>query len=244
MRCPQIVAVMFADRVLAPNTGIDFGVRYGLPDILSIAVAGLALIVSGATAWLTLFRRGSVRMTRPTVVFFGPDGGSGADGVPRPKVFLRSLLYCTAQRGRIVESMYITLRRGESSQTFSIWVYGDGPLSRGSGLYVGHNGVVCNHHFLLPADGTSFQFLAGDYVLQVHATLVGGRAPILLSEVRLILPEHLSLRLEDGHSGAYFDWGPDSGNYHVHVESRPELNLSPARLSRPRSSEMEAREAR
>ncbi|MGH7717262.1 MAG: hypothetical protein ACREON_00250 [Gemmatimonadaceae bacterium] len=76
-------------------------------------------------------------MTRPTIVFFGPDGGSRPDGAPRPKVFLRSLLFCTAQRGRIVESMCATLRRGESSQIFNIWVYGDGPLARGSGLHVG-----------------------------------------------------------------------------------------------------------
>jgi len=95
-------------------------------------------------------------MTQPTLVFFGPDGAGGD-----PKVFLRTLLYSTAKRGQIVENMFVTLRRHESGQTFNIWVYGDGPLARGSGLFVGESGVTCNHHFLLPKDGTDFQWLPG-----------------------------------------------------------------------------------
>lgn len=91
-------------------------------------------------------------MTRPTVVFFGPDGRRGDGEAPRLKVFLRTLLYSTARRGQTLESMHVNLRRAESTQNFSIWVYGDDRLARGSGLYVGHDGVACNHHFLLPED--------------------------------------------------------------------------------------------
>src|SRR5215210_1514775 len=119
-----------------------------MTETISIVISCLALTVSGITAWLTLFRKGAVKMTQPTVIFFGPD----MDG--EPKVFLRTLLYCTAKRGQILESMFVRVRRFESSQTFNIWVYGDGPLARGSGLYVGQEGVTCNHHFLLPKDGT------------------------------------------------------------------------------------------
>src|SRR5205085_1280179 len=107
-------------------------------------------------AWLTLFRRGIVKMTQPTVIFFGPDMGS------EPKVFLRTLFYSTARRGQIVESMFVRVRRFESSQTFNIWVYGDKSLTRGSGLYVGQEGVTCNHHFLLPKDVAQYEFLAGE----------------------------------------------------------------------------------
>jgi len=39
-----------------------------LPQIISIVVSILALAISVATAWLTLFRRGTVRMTRPNGV--------------------------------------------------------------------------------------------------------------------------------------------------------------------------------
>jgi hypothetical protein len=76
-----------------------------------------------------MFRRGTVRMTAPTVIFFGPDGGPSEDRKLSAKVFLRTLLYSTSKRGRIVESMYVRLRRGESAQTFNIWVYGDTTLA-------------------------------------------------------------------------------------------------------------------
>jgi hypothetical protein len=41
-------------------------------------------------------------MTRPAVIFFGPDGppSQGAE----VKVFLRTLLYSTAKRAQIIES--------------------------------------------------------------------------------------------------------------------------------------------
>jgi len=101
-------------------------------------------------------------MTKPTIIFFGFDGGISNDGsLPPLKVFLRALLYATSKRGRIVESMFVRLRRGESVQNFNIWVYGDESLARGSGVFVGENGVACNHHFLLLADGTKFEFIAG-----------------------------------------------------------------------------------
>jgi hypothetical protein len=188
------------------------------PVATSISVA--ALVVSGVTAWLTLFRRGTVHMTKPTIVFFGPDG-TPRDGVPtRPKVFLRSLIYSTGKRGHIIESMFVTLRRGETRQTFNIWVYGDERLARGSGLFVGDTGVACNHHFLLPEDGTPFPFLAGEYNLDVFASIVGWSQTLHLSNITLTLPETAALELRDPECGVYFDWGPDASRYHAHAERK------------------------
>jgi hypothetical protein len=191
-----------------------------MSDLVPALISLAALTVSGVTAWLTLFRRGTVGMTRPTVVFFGPDGGPREGAPPRPKVFLRSLLYSTGKRGHIVESMYVVLRRGETRQTFNIWVYGDERLTRGSGLFVGDTGVVCNHHFLLPEDGTQFQFLAGDYRLDVFASIVGWSLTLHLADITLTLPEAAALQLRDPECGIYFDWGPDSRRYHAHVEKK------------------------
>ena len=42
---------------------------------IPVIISSLALAVSAVTAWLTLFRRGALKMTQPTVIFFGPDGG-------------------------------------------------------------------------------------------------------------------------------------------------------------------------
>jgi hypothetical protein len=100
---------------------------------LTVGVSLLALFISGVTLWLSHIRRGSLKMTRPTVVFFGPDGGE--QGIS--KIFLRTLLYSTAKRGVVLENLYVRLRRGETQQNFNIWVYGEKDLARGSGLFIG-----------------------------------------------------------------------------------------------------------
>jgi hypothetical protein len=190
-------------------------------DAVSIGIAGTALAVSITNAYLTLFRRGTVRMTQPTTIYFGPDGS--AKHSPLPKVYLRTLLYSTSKRGQIIESMFVKLHRGESVQTFNIWVYGEDSLARGSGLYVGENGVVCDHHFLLPKDGTQFDFLQGEYKLEIYASLVNRSQSLLLASVKLSVSDRIAEQLQDKEYGAYFDWGPDSRQYHPHPRQRPKL---------------------
>jgi hypothetical protein len=190
--------------------------------VVASLISFLALIVSATTAWLTLFRKGALRMTRPAVIYFGPDGppsqGSGL------KVYLRTLLYSTSKRAHILEGMYVTLRRAESVQTFNVWVYGDGRLTRGSGLRVGEDGVAFDHHFILPKDGTPFLFLAGEYVVEVYATSCGANSqkPMLLSRTKLELSPELSAAITTG-AGVYFDWGPDSQRYHGFASSHPPI---------------------
>jgi hypothetical protein len=158
-------------------------------------------------------------MTRPTTIYFGADGSVD----PSPKIYLRTLLYSTAKRGQIVESMFVKLRRGESVQTFNIWVYGEGALARGSGLYVGENGVTCDHHFLLPWDGTRFDFLPGEYKVEIYASLVGLKQPLLICVTRLSLSDAFASQIQDSDYGVYFDWGPESGQYHAHIRKKPHL---------------------
>ncbi len=90
-----------------------------MPELFATIISATALIVSTTTAWLTLFRRGDVQMTQPTVIFFGPDGGTPQRD-PKPKVFLRTLLFATSKRGRVVESIHVRLSRGETRQNFNI----------------------------------------------------------------------------------------------------------------------------
>jgi len=187
---------------------------------IPVIISSLALVVSAVTAWLTLFRRGQLKMTQPTVIFFGPDGSPREGERRRLKVFLRTLLFSTARSGQTVESMHVNLQRGESRQNFSIWVYGDERLARGSGLFVGADGVACNHHFLLPEEGADFRLLAGEYVLRLFAKRVRDRLPRQLTEVRLRITETQAKQLEDSTVGLYFDWGPDQQAYHSHVEKR------------------------
>jgi hypothetical protein len=110
---------------------------------LAITVAILSLAVSSVTAWLTLFRRGTVRMTQPTVIYFGPDASRPWGRSALPKVYLRTLLFATSKRGRVIESMHVALHRSETHQNFNIWVYDERhQLVRGSGLFVGETGIA------------------------------------------------------------------------------------------------------
>ena len=191
-------------------------------EITSIIISALALIISGITAWLTLFHSGTIKMTQPTIFFFGPDGTSGP-----PKIFLRTLLFSTAKKGHIIENMYIKLQRGESFQNFNIWVYGEKDrLFRGSGLFVGKEGIACNHHFLLPKDGNSFIFLPGEYSLKIYISLLGIKDPILMFTQKLSLSKEFADEIINEDSGVYFDWGPDSKSYHSHLDKNPNKMLN------------------
>ena len=205
-------------------------------ETFTILISLAALAVSIVTAWLTLFRRGQIRMTQPTVVFFGPDGPPREDAKPQAKVFLRTLLYSTGRRGQVLESMWVNLRRGESNQNFSIWVYGDKQLLRGSGLFVGPEGLPTNHHFLLPLDGAEFRFFPGSYTLRVYGKCVGSASGAELCKLVLsVSDEHGKELKNDTEAGIYFDWGPDLGAYHAHVETRPPQPQLPPWLRLPAS---------
>jgi hypothetical protein len=191
-----------------------------LIGIAATTISILALCVSTATAYLTLFRRGTVKMTRPTVIYVGSE--KGAEAKP-PKIYLRALLFATSKRGRIVESMHVNLARNETSQNFNIWVHGDDKLVRGSGLFVGDTGVAANHHFLSPKDGSNFRFVEGEYTLNVHAKLLGDTSPVILLSQKLNISRENAAAIEQPDTGLYFDWGPDSARYIPHVETRPNI---------------------
>lgn len=160
-------------------------------------------------------------MTQPAVIFVGPDAPRHKGGRPLPKIYLRALLFATAKRGCVIESMHATLQRNESHQTFNIWAHGDERLVRGSGLFVGETGLAANHHFLIPNDGSAFQFLSGTYRLNVYVRLLGVfRQRLLFSHELTISPELADSLIESG-SGIFLDWGPDSSRYLPHVEKPP-----------------------
>lgn len=187
-------------------------------DPISLTISGSSLVLSSLTAWFTLFRRGAVRMTQPTIICFKAERGERKEV---PKIFLRSLLYSTAKRGVVIENMYIKLNRGKHNQVFSIWAHGDKDLVRGSGLYVGEQGVACNHHFLPCSNDEDFTLSQGDYIIQVFVSLVGWKKSLKLSEVNLLMSkEHLSL-LTSQEAAIWFDWEPNSRRYVSQILSRP-----------------------
>jgi hypothetical protein len=187
---------------------------------ISIAISAVALAISLLTAWMTLFRRGTVRMTRPAVLFFGPDDRNHC------KVFLRTLLISTGQRGRIIENMYVVLTRGDKQQPFNIWVYGHKENVRGSGVFVGNTGVEANHHFL-PPDDAGFAFEKGHYRVDVYAHLLGSRHRHLLFSCQLMLTSEQEQLIKRENAGLYFDWLADEDRYAPHIDIRPHDRPNP-----------------
>ena len=132
------------------------------------------------------------------------------------------MLYSTASKGNVLESMFVKLRRGETQQNFSFWVCGErGRLASGCGLHVAQSGIALDHHFVLPKDGSRFEFLPGKYIVEVFGTLVGKSMPLLLARTELTLTAEHAKSLKSPDENVYFEWWPDSMRYSAHVVRRP-----------------------
>jgi hypothetical protein len=179
-------------------------------EIGNLAISLVALALAATTLWLTQFRRGQLLMGRPQQIYIGGDG----DGSGPPKVFIKSLLYSTAHNGQFVENIFARIVRTDHQQTFPIWVYGDQPvLRRNGGLFVPREGISTSHHFILSSETASYNFGSGDYVLEIHASIVGRNGTQLLQSAKLSLTEGEAEKLGRAIGGIYFDWGPESQSY-------------------------------
>lgn len=182
---------------------------------IELPIAILSLLVSFFTLWKMYLERGKLKMTQPATIFFGPDS---VENIASSKVHLKTLLFSTSERGQVVEGMYVRLHRGESIQIFNIWAYEDKKdVVRGSGLYVGKQGVAYSHTFFPPKDGSTYEFLPGKYRLEVYASVLNKPQPIKTFSVDLTISESQAEKLKDGRHGLYFDWGPESNQYHPHL---------------------------
>lgn len=186
----------------------------------SIIISLIALTISAITFWLTRIKKGIVKMTRPTVIYFGSDGVDSKHN----KVFIRTLLYSTSDREQYIQNMFIRLQRGESAQNFNVWVYDDKGLVRGCGLFINKNGMACNHHFLLPKDGNDYPFLSGEYLLQLYVETVD-KSPRKIFEQRLNLTKQQEDEILSKNAGVYFDWAPNTQTYFSHVDIRGSMPI-------------------
>jgi len=172
----------------------------------SAIVSVVSLVVSVTVGWLTLFRRGTLRMTQPVQVAFLYENGT------KPKIFLRTLLYATGKRGYVIEGLYLKVKEPDSSRkTFGFWGYGErDALMVAGGLRVTEEGVAYNHHFLQISD-TSY-FPEGRYEIEVYARLVNRKKPKLLMTIGVALTDQEATRLHL-QRGVLFTWNPDTRSY-------------------------------
>jgi hypothetical protein len=143
------------------------------------------------------------------------------------------MLYTSGKRGRIIEALYLKVRRGDAAQTFDFWMYGETKdLKIGSGLQVGEDGVSFNHHFLPPKGELSFHFLPGEYAIRIYARPVNRKKPLLLSTVTLHLSESHAQAVRDKTHWAVFTREPESKDYRCEISEgrEPALIFPPLHL--------------
>lgn len=186
-------------------------------EIISILIAVLSFTISAWTWWSTDIYRGSVKMTYPPMMRFSHDDLYKES----PQVYLRMLLYSTAKRGNIIESIYLKHKVGNKSYILSKWICKDEKLHRGSGLYIGKEGIVCDHYFILPRVGESYSFIAGENILEIYARVINKRKPILLKTIKVILTKEEADTMKT-HTGSkiHFDIDPETNQYYKDLQKQ------------------------
>ena len=192
-------------------------------ELLSPIISSIALCISLFTAWFTILRRGTIRSTRPSFIAFRYDFVGKIH--PQAKIFLRALLYSTGKRGLVLENLFLRVWEGARSEEFAFWGHGDKDLVRGSGLFVGENGVVTNHHFNPINSETLFVFSPGVYDLELVAKLVNRSRLVTLTKVTLNLPESAFDHQISADTAVYFNWSPSEQRYLASIERRDEALL-------------------
>lgn len=185
---------------------------------LSPIVSVIALAVSLFTLWFTILRRGSVRSTHPA--FFALRYDFVNMPVPQAKVFLRTLLFSTSKRGRVVESIFLLVSDGQIEVEFSFWGMGDKELVRGSGLFVSETGVATNHHFNPLKTDELFLFRPGTYSFELKVKLLGEPNATSLWKIPLQIPASAFGSEITPNEAVYFNWSPALGQYVASVENR------------------------
>ena len=120
----------------------------------------------------------------------------------------------------MIENLFVRVTRNETSQNFNVWVYGDRELVRGSGLFVGEQGVSTNHHFLTTKNGHSFKFGAGNFHISLQAKTTDDPNPREIWSQSLSITDENWSEINSHKCGIYFDWGPESAEYIPYVDSK------------------------
>ena len=186
-------------------------------EVLPLILSSIAIILSGLTLYFVNFWGGKVHMVKPSQVWFG-------FSKPRKMgaaIFVKSLIYSSGIQGRVIESMYVTLERGETKQSFNIWNIGQKTnMYRPGGLRVNKGGYLGDHVFLLPKDSSEFTFSDGKYLLEIFARLAGDKNPVKLQSIKLFVPQNLSNKASNTR-GIYFDLHSDAKEYVVSLDHQP-----------------------
>jgi hypothetical protein len=189
-------------------------VKADITTVLAIA----SFILSIFTLWMTQFQRGRLGMTQPTLICLKREMPSA-----RPKIFLRTLLFATATKGRVIENMFLRVHQPMGTFIFDFWGHTEaGKLTLGSGLFVGQAGVACDHHFNPRHGAENFLFHDGDYRVEIFATTVRRKRAEKLMEVSFTIDSQQAAELvQILDRELLLFWDADTRAYEGQVEQPP-----------------------
>ncbi|MFZ0631680.1 MAG: hypothetical protein WA399_03120 [Acidobacteriaceae bacterium] len=202
-----------------------------LKDLITISISLLSLLLSAYAVWVAQFNHGRLRMTRPTLLCLKRDFPSGI-----PKIFLRTCLFTTGIKGRVIENMFLRVRQARGTYTFDFWGHTEnGKLSLGSGLAVGPAGVASDHHFNPREGSAEFLYVDGDYEVEVFASVIGVKQPELLQHITFSVESTQAAELiQIPTREMYLFWNADTGSYvgSVRHENRARDGSAPVGVER------------
>ena len=173
-------------------------------DIVTIIISVLALAISGLTAWLTLLRKGQLVMTQPTPLLLAYDNAIA-------KVSFYSMMYSTAFRGQVIESLYVILRQSGQQHIFNKWVYTSDSIAYAAGCYVKPEGIAQNHQIF--TSDNNFIFRTGSLEVDIYANQARREKPTLMKSLNITIPENMKDACSDKLKGVIFEWESDKCVY-------------------------------
>lgn len=185
-----------------------------LKDVITILISVASLLLSGYAIWVAQFDHGRLKMTQPTLLCMKREF-PGA----RPKIFLRTCLFTTGTKGRVIENMFLKVRQGQRTYRFDFWGHTEShKLTLGSGLFVGSTGVASDHHFN-PRENSAddFLFINGEYRIEVFATVVGRKSEKLLGLTFTVNSLQAAELIQIPTRELYLLWNTETRNYDGHV---------------------------
>lgn len=184
-------------------------------SIITVLMSAASFVLSGYALWVAQFNHGRLKMTQPTLLCLKRELTA-----PIPKIFLRTLLFTTGNKGTVIQNMFLRVHHPGGTYTFDFWGHTEGgKLTLGSGLFVGPTGVACDHHFSPRSDSTDFLFLDGRYRVEVFAADIRRSKPEPLMELTFTVDGQQAAELvQITDTALYLLWNADSCAYEGRVE--------------------------
>src|SRR5689334_23178870 len=109
------------------------GISPSALSIITVSMSAASFGLSGYALWVAQFNHGRLKMTQPTLLCLRREL---IITPPIPKIFLRTLLFTTGNKGTVIQSMFLRVHHPGGTFTFDFWGHTEGgKLTLGSGLF-------------------------------------------------------------------------------------------------------------